>query len=100
MRIVLDDVLDHELKEYLLSQEGINDVNLYNEDFQGKLDIKFDERITPQIIMKHINLFQGTEYINLIQFDKGIKGAFKKIKYIVDDVCCEHCYKSLIHELF
>ena len=91
MKIIIDDVVLDELKDYLLSQDGINsvDINIYG--WQSEINIDFDKRITPLIIMKHIDLFLDNKFSKLVSFDKKIKGNFKKIKYIVDDMCCEYC---------
>ena len=100
MKLRLDDVVDGELKEYLLSQEGINDVIFTNKDLIADIYIKFDNSINPMIIMKYIELFQGYNYSAILEFDKGYDGKFKLLKYIVDDMCCEYCYKGLVMDLF
>lgn len=35
MKLLLDDILDDEIKEYLLSQNGINSVKLEKKDFKN-----------------------------------------------------------------
>lgn len=100
MKLILDDVLDLELKEYLLSQDGINDVKIDINDFASEINIKYDNRITPFIIVKHIELFQKKEYPIMLGFDKEQNANFKVLKYVVDDMCCEYCYKGLMQHLF
>ena len=100
MKLILDDLINKELKEYLLEQDGINDVIVNNKEFLATLNIDYDKRITPEIIMKHIELFQKNKYSILFEFDKGTIGDFRILKYTIDDICCEYCYKGLIKDLF
>lgn len=100
MKLILDDLINKELKEYLLEQDGINNVIVSNKEFLTTLNIDYDKRITPEIIMKHIELFQKNKYSILFEFDKGAIGDFRILKYTIDDICCEYCYKGLIADLF
>lgn len=50
--------------------------------------------------MKYIDLFTQSKIPVLLKFNKGLKTKNKKFKYIVNDMCCEYCYKSLIKNLF
>ena len=100
MKLILDDLINKELKEYLLEQDGINNVIVSNKEFLTTLNIDYDKRITPEIIMKHIELFQKNKYSILFEFDKGTIGDFRILKYTIDDICCEYCYKGLIKDLF
>lgn len=56
--------------------------------------------MSPLIIMKHIDLFRQNKYPILLEFNKGLKEKNKLLKYVVDDICCEYCYKSLVNDLF
>ena len=100
MKLVLDDSISEELKEYLLTQEGIIDIKMTEKDYLTKLDIKHDDKITPDIIMKHIELFQKNKYSILLEFANGTKGNYKTLKYIIDDMCCDYCYRGLVMDLF
>lgn len=100
MKIVLDNVLTEELKEFLLSQNGIISVELLNKDSFSEINIEFDKRITPEIIMKFIDLFENNKYSQMLGFDKKTQGDFKTLKYTIEDMCCEYCYKNLVYELF
>ena len=100
MKLILNDYVNTELKEYLLMQNGIIDVSIDNKKYMTKLDIKYDENITPEIIMRHIDLFQNNKYSVLFEFDKELKGKFKTLKYTIDDMCCEYCYMGLVMDLF
>lgn len=100
MKIVLDDIIDLELKDYLLTQTGICDVKIEYNNFYTILNIKYNEKINSEIIMNHIELFQKNDYSLLLEFDKGTKGNFKTMKYTAKDMCCEYCYKDLVMELF
>jgi len=100
MKLLLDDILDDEIKEYLLSQTGINSVKLEKKDFKTEISIECDSNISCLIIIKYINLFQQNKYPTILEFNKGLKYKTKKLKYIVKDMCCEYCYKSLVMKLF
>ena len=100
MKLVLDDYISEELREYLKMQEGINDVIFNKKGNLTILDIKHNNKITPNIIMKHIEVFQKNKFSILFEFDKGTKGNFKILKYTIDDMCCDYCYRGLIMDLF
>lgn len=100
MKLVLDHFTTIELKEFLLTQEGITKVDLRENKMLTVLDIKYNEKVTPYIIMKYIELFQNTKNSILFEFDKETKGNYKVLKYTVSDMCCEYCYKNLIMDLF
>ena len=55
MRLILDDLISDELKDYLMTQKGITDVKITDDRFLKVLDIKYDKNITPEIIMKYIS---------------------------------------------
>ena len=100
MKLLLDDILDDEIKEYLLSQNGINSVKLKKKDFKTEVSIECDDNISHLIIMKYIDLFQQNKYPTILEFNKAFKNKTKKLKYVVKDMCCEYCYKSLVMNLF
>ena len=100
MKLILDDIVNEELKKYLLMQDGIDDVVFDNENFLAKLNIEYNKKTTPEIIMKYIELFQNNKYSILFEFDKGTIGDFRLLKYTIDDMCCEYCYKGLVMDLF
>ena len=100
MKLFLDDSISEELKEYLLTQEGIIDVSSSDNNNLTILDIKHNEKITPNIIMKYIELFQKNKYSILFEFDKETSGNYKTIKYTIEDMCCDYCYRGLVMDLF
>ncbi len=100
MEIKLDGTINPELKDFLLSQEGITNVEINYDDYFIKLNIKFNEKTNPNIIMKYIELFKKYKYSNLVEFNKEYVGKTKILKYIVDDMCCEYCYMGLVMDLF
>ena len=100
MKLLLDDVLNNEIKDYLLSQDGINEVEIKNIDFRSEINIKYNNKISPLIIMKYIDLFEQNKYSTLLEFNKELNIKTKTLKYIVDDICCEYCYKELVMALF
>ena len=100
MEIKLDGTTNPELKDFLLSQEGIINVEIDYDDHFTKLNISFNEKTSPSIIMKFIDLFEKNNYSSLVEFDKEYKGQTKILKYVVDDMCCEYCYMGLVMDLF
>lgn len=100
MIVILNDTVSTEIKEYLLTQDGITNVQLKQDDYKNIIDIKYNEKITPEIIMKFIELFQENKYSVLIGFDKKQDIKCNKIIYHIDDLCCEYCYMGLIEDLF
>lgn len=100
MEIKLDDTINPELKDFLLSQEGIINVEINYDDYFIKLNIKFNEKTNPNIVMKYIELFEKHKYSNLVEFNKEYEGKIKTLKYIIDDMCCEYCYMGLVMDLF
>ena len=100
MRLILDNVYDNELRTFLLSQDGIVDVNIVVQDFITEIDIKYNKSIIPKIIMDYINLYKKSEYPIMLSFDSKKNDVTKVLKYVVSDLCCEYCYKSLVETLF
>ena len=100
MEIKLDGTINPELKDFLLSQEGITNVEIDYDDYFIKLNVKFNEKTNPNIVMKYIELFEKHKYSNLVEFNKEYEGKIKTLKYIIDDMCCEYCYMGLVMDLF
>ena len=61
-KIVLDDWVNEEIKEYLLIQEGITDVSISFEKILTILNIEYNNKVTPEIIINYIELFQEKNY--------------------------------------
>lgn len=99
--ISLDTWGHKELKDYLMSLEGIFEVNI--ED-TNKVDVylKYNSNlITPKIIKMEILLFLNiVKTPSLLSFNKYPK--FKTLNYTIvrDDLCCEYCFKGAIDDLF
>ena len=100
MKVLLNDNVNKELIEYLLIQEGILEVNLNEVDMFIEVEIKHNENTTPNIIMKYIELYLNNNFSNLIAFNKNKKIKTKKLKYTVEDICCEYCYMGFVREAF
>ena len=100
MEIKLEGTTNPELKDFLLSQEGITNLEIKYYDYFIKLNIKYNEKANPNIIMKYIELFGKHDYSRLIEFDKEYERKTKILKYIVNDMCCDYCYMGLVMDLF
>ena len=100
MKIILDSIISKDLKDHLLSQKGITNVDINIDGYFIEFNIKYTEPMTPFIILKEIDLYEKYEVPNLFEFDKETPGDFKTLKYVVKDMCCEYCYKGLVTDLF
>ena len=100
MKLYLDDIFDLEIKEYLLKQNGIENVLITNRNFISEIDITCNEEVTSAIIAKYIQLYLNIKFSFLLEFDKKVNYGIKKLTYVIDDMCCEYCYKALVTELF
>lgn len=98
MKIVLDDIFVDELKDYLIDQPGINDVEVITKNLISEINV--NSKIDPLVVLQYIELFQKNNNSTMLSFDKGNIFESNHLKYLVDDMCCEYCYKSLIKELF
>ena len=101
LTIVIDSWGHKELKEYLISLNGILDVKIKNDE-QLNVYLKYNSNlITPKIIKMEILLFLDIMRIpSTLSFDKYSK--FKTANYTIirDDICCEYCLKGAIDDLF
>ena len=101
LNIIIDNFGHKELKEYLMSLNGIFDVKITNDEY---LDIylKYDSSlITLNIIkMEIFNFLDIMKNPSMIAFNKYSK--CKKLNYIIirDKICCEYCFKGAIDDLF
>lgn len=100
MKLIIDDFVSPEIKEYLECQTGIITVELENKSDVTIIDIKYNENTTSEIIMKHIELFQKNNFPTLCGFDKDTSAKLKTLTYKIDSICCEYCYKDLVREMF
>ncbi len=100
MKIVVDEVCDEGLKNYLLSQNGILTVTIVVKDFLSEINIEYEKDITAFMIREYLRLYLDHEYPILVSFDKKVEKQCKRLKYLIKDMCCEYCYKSLVEALF
>lgn len=100
MELIIDEIVKPEIKDFLLTQVGITNVDINYDEYYVKINISFNDQTNPNIIMKYIELFEDYKYSNLVEFNKKIIGSYKNYKYTIKNICCEHCYMNLIHDLF
>lgn len=100
MKIKLNNNVNPELKEFLLSQEGITEVDINYDNLYVDLNIKYNNKTNSNIIMKYIELFEDYKYSNIVEFDKDYKDKTKTLKYTIDDMCCDYCYMGFVMNLF
>jgi copper chaperone CopZ len=97
---MIDHFNDEEIKEYLELQEGVTNVKVLLKEPFSEIIIEHTEETTPQILYKHIQLFEKEKNSQIIEFDKDVNYEYETIKYYIDDLCCEYCFKYLIYHLF
>ena len=101
MKIILDYFFDEGLKEYLSSQTGIVEVKVINnKDSLSEFYIATTDEITPMMVLKYVELYQNEQMPVMMGFDKSMSEKTKDLKYVVDDLCCEYCYKWFVTKLF
>ena len=101
LTIVIDDWGNKELKEYLVSLNGVLDVTINDTDVL-EIYIKYDNNlITENILKMEIYLFlELKDFPSIISFNKHPKDKTEDYTIIREDFCCEFCYKGAIEELF
>ena len=101
LTIVIDDWENKELKEYLMSLNGVLDVKIDDND-KLEIYIKYDSSlITEKVLKMEINLFLDLkDFPAIISFNKHPKNKLEDYTIIREDFCCEYCYKIAIEELF
>ena len=101
LTFVIDWAIHDELKDYLMSLNGISNV-IINNDKYLKINIKYDSNlISGKIIEMELFLFLDvTKTPSIISFNKHFKGKLET--YIIDknSICCEYCLKGAIEDLF
>lgn len=101
LTIEIDNWGHKELKEYLMSLNGISNVIIKDEE-QLEIYIKYDsDVITPKIIKMEILLFLDIIKVpSLLVFDKHPKTKTSSYSIVRNDICCEYCFKGAIDDLF
>ena len=98
-------IIDHwghkELKEYLMSLNGILDVIIKNGE-QLEIYVKYNSNlITSKIIKLEILLFLNIlKTPSILAFDKHSTMEMAEYKIIRNGICCEYCLKGAIEDLF
>lgn len=100
MKIKVDMLINPELKDYLLTQEGITDAFIDYNNYYVELDIKYNKKTNPIIIGEYIKLFENKKYLDIVEFTKDCEGELNTLEYNVDDICCQNCYLSLMTNLY
>lgn len=98
-------IIDHwghkELKEYLMSLNGILDVIIKNGE-QLEIYLKYNSNlITSKKIKLEILLFLNIlKTPSILAFDKHSTMEMAEYKIIRNGICCEYCLKGAIEDLF
>ncbi len=101
LTLIIDNWGHDELKQYLMSLNGILDVEIKNDE-QLYIYLKYDSSLTsPKIIKMEILYFLDVrKFPCLYSFDKHPKSNTSDYTIIRDDLCCEYCYMGAIEDLF
>lgn len=100
LTIIIDYLEHNELKEYLMSLNGILAVTVKNNN-NLEINIKYDSQIIGiQRIRMEILLFLDILKIpSILAFDKHSNVTTSKYQFIINDLCCEYCFKGIIDDL-
>lgn len=100
LTIIIDSWSHKELKEYLMSLNGISSVTIKDNEYLS-ITIKYDiNLITPKIIKMEIFLFLNIKIPSILSFDKNTKEKTEKYTIVRNDICCDYCLKGAIEDLF
>lgn len=101
LTIIIDHWGHKELKEYLMSLNGILDVIIKNGE-PLEIYVKYNSNlITPKIIRLEILLFLDIlKTPSILAFDKHSTMEMPEYKIIRNGICCEYCLKGAIEDLF
>ena len=100
---VANDYQDNDFKDYLLSIDGIEEVNINfnDEEHVINIDITYDEEvINYQVIYMEIESYLNVFNLPvLIKFDKHPTNKTNVYK-LESSMCCEYCFKIAMEDLF
>lgn len=99
LTIVLDDIIDKELFDYLSSLNGINKVNINYDD--SKIYVNYDDKIVSLNVLK-LEILSFLKLMNIpsiVAFKKNFENDLVDYTMIINDLCCEYCLKGMIEEL-
>ena len=92
-------LFNFELKEYLLSLDGIYEVEFEDKNFT--INIKYNSNIIDVKILKLeiLTFLKIQKMPSMISFDKHCKNEIKEHEIIIKDLCCEYCLKGMVDDL-
>ena len=90
-----------ELDEYLLSINGIKEVEIKNEDLV-MVTVTYDEKVIVENIVKLeiLAFLHALKWPSVYEFDRHSKEKTNIYKIERDSICCEFCYASIIEDLY
>ena len=99
LKIDYCDFLDKELKEYLISLDGVFESEF--DSSKNEIYVKYDANLINLKILKYeILLFLSLLKIpSIIGFNKHTKSKVINYSINIKDLCCEYCLKNMIEEL-
>lgn len=101
LTIILSSFGHKDLKDYLLSLDGVSKVKIENERYL-KIDVKYDsKKIASKVIKMEITLFLNLlKTPSLLAFDKHSPESTENYQIIKKEPFCEICIASAMDRLF
>ena len=98
--LIIDHCGHEELENYLTSLKGILSIMIQKKE-KLEIYIKYNPNIiTPKIIKIEILLFLNIiNTPSILAFDKHSSINTNEYKIIIDNLCCEYCFKGAIDDL-
>ena len=99
LTLKIDCWINKEIKDYLLSINGIFEVNINS--IENEINIKYNHNlINIKVLINEILLFLDIlKTPSIISFDKHSKQKTEKYSIIIKNLCCEYCLKNMINDL-
>ncbi len=100
LTILMDSRGTKDLETYLLTVNGVKDINIKNEN-DLEITINYNSNIiSAKTIKMEIDLFFNNKTASLLAFDKHAGIKTKRYQITKTDICCEYCFRGMIDELF
>jgi copper chaperone CopZ len=96
----VNDWFQPDMCEYLRTLNGVKIVKIDNE--KERVEVSFDEKLTSSKIIKY-EVYIYLKILNspeLVYFDKHSNKNLTKYDLVIKDLCCEHCLKGMMEDLF
>lgn len=101
LTLEIDYWMHKELKDYLLSLDGVFDVTIQDEgNFFVHIEYNPDLISTKILKVETLLFLDALRMPCLVSFDKHATYKTKSYNIIIKDLCCEFCFRGFIDDLF